>query len=73
LAVATFVAPLTGLLGPTRKSDRWVIAGAAIVLFSLVLLRMVGVVKSEESAAARERAPASDCRSRRRSRKPTAG
>jgi signal transduction histidine kinase len=56
LTAATFVAPLTGLLGPTATSDRIVIAGSAIVLFSLVLLRMVEVVQRQESTAARERA-----------------
>jgi signal transduction histidine kinase len=56
LALATFVAPLTGVLGPTTRSDRFVIAGSAIVLFSLVLLRMVDVVQRQEAAAARERA-----------------
>ena len=56
LALATFVAPLTGLFGPTKTSDRWVIAGSAIVLFVLVLLRMVDVVQRHEAGAARERA-----------------
>jgi signal transduction histidine kinase len=55
LTVATFVAPVTGLLGPTTTSDRIVIAGSAIVLFGLVLLRMVGLVQKQESAAARAR------------------
>jgi signal transduction histidine kinase len=54
LALATFVAPVTGLLGPTKTSDRLVIAGSAIVLFSLVLLRLVAVVQRQEAAAARE-------------------
>jgi len=56
LALATFVAPVTGLLGPTARSDRFVIAGSAIALFSLVLLRMVDLVRRQEAAAARERA-----------------
>ncbi len=56
LTVATFVAPVTGLLGPTRITDRLVIAGSTIVLFSLVLLRMVGSVQQHESAVARMRA-----------------
>jgi signal transduction histidine kinase len=56
LAVATFVAPVTGLFGPTKTSDRWVIAGSAIVLFTLVLLRMVDVVQRHEASAAREHA-----------------
>jgi signal transduction histidine kinase len=55
LTAATFVAPMTGLFGSTKTSDRIVIAGCAIVLFSLVLLRMVGLVQRQESAAARER------------------
>ena len=54
LTAATFVAPVTGLLGPTKTSDRIVIAGCAIVLFGLVLLRMVGLVQRQESAAARD-------------------
>jgi signal transduction histidine kinase len=56
LALATFVAPITGLFGPTKTSDRWVIAGSAIVLFVLVLLRMVDVVQRHEAGAAREQA-----------------
>ena len=56
LTVTTFVAPVTGLLGPTTTSDRVVIAGCAIVLFGLVLLRMVGLVQRQESEAARARA-----------------
>ncbi|MDX6440344.1 MAG: hypothetical protein QOE43_73 [Gaiellaceae bacterium] len=56
LALATFVAPITGLFGPTTTSDRWVIAGSAMVLFALVLLRMVDVVQRHEAGAAREQA-----------------
>ena len=56
LTLATFVAPLAGLLGPTKTSDRIVIAGSAIVLFSLVLLRMVDVLQRHEAATAREEA-----------------
>jgi signal transduction histidine kinase len=56
LALATFVAPLTGLFGPTATSDRCVIAGSAMVLFALVLLRMVDVVQRHEAGAAREQA-----------------
>jgi signal transduction histidine kinase len=55
LTTAAFVAPITGLLGPTGTSDRIVIAASAIVLFGLVLLRMVGLVRRQESAVARER------------------
>jgi signal transduction histidine kinase len=54
LALAAFVAPVTGLLGPTTTSDRIVIACAAIVLFGLVLLRMVDLVQRQEAAASRE-------------------
>jgi len=54
LTLATFVAPLTGLLGRTTTSDRIVIAGSAIVLFGLVLLRMVELVQKQEAAGARE-------------------
>jgi signal transduction histidine kinase len=53
LTLATFVAPIVGLLGPTTTSDRIVIAGSAIVLFALVLLRMVALVKTQEAAGAR--------------------
>jgi signal transduction histidine kinase len=56
LALATFVAPVTGLLAQTRGADRIVTAGASIVLFSLVLLRMVDVVQRHEAGAAREHA-----------------
>jgi signal transduction histidine kinase len=52
LALATFVAPIAGL----ASRDRIVIAAAAIILFSLVLLRMVGLVQRQEAATARERA-----------------
>jgi signal transduction histidine kinase len=55
LTLATFVAPLAGLLGPTTRTDRFVVAGSAMVLFSLVLLRMVGLVRRQETAASRER------------------
>jgi signal transduction histidine kinase len=54
LMLATFVAPVTGLLGPTKTSDRIVIAGAAIVLFGLVMLRMVDLMHRHEETAARE-------------------
>jgi signal transduction histidine kinase len=56
LTLATFVAPVTGLVGPTTTSDRVVIAGSAIVLFGLVLLRMVELVQRQEAAGAREQA-----------------
>ncbi len=55
LTVATFVAPVTGLLAPAKTSDRIVIAACAIVLFGLVLLRMVGVVQGQEAESARLR------------------
>jgi signal transduction histidine kinase len=55
LTLATFVAPVAGLLGPTTRGDRLVIAGSAMVLFGLVLLRMVDLVQHQEGAAARER------------------
>ena len=56
LAVATFVAPVTGLLANTQGSERVATAGASIVLFSLVLLRMVDMVQRHEAGAAREHA-----------------
>jgi signal transduction histidine kinase len=56
LTVATFVAPVTGLLGPTGTSDRAVIAGCAIVVFGLVLVRMVGLVRRQEAETGRLRA-----------------
>ena len=55
LTVATFVAPVTGLLGPTKASDRAVIAGSAIVVFGLILVRMVGLVRCQEAEAGRLR------------------
>jgi signal transduction histidine kinase len=56
LAVATSVAPVTGLLGKTTTSDRVVIAGSAIIVFGLVLLRMVGLVQRQEAEVGRARA-----------------
>ena len=56
LTVATFVAPVVGLLGPTGTSDRAVIAGCAVVVFGLVLVRMVGLVRRQEAEAGRLRA-----------------
>jgi signal transduction histidine kinase len=56
LALATFVAPVTGLLAQTSGWDRVVTAGASIVLFGLVLLRMVDMVQRHEAGAAREHA-----------------
>jgi signal transduction histidine kinase len=44
------------MVGPTARSDRFVIGGAAIVLFALVLLRMVGMMKAQEAASLREHA-----------------
>jgi signal transduction histidine kinase len=54
LTAATFIAPLAGLFGATKTSDRIVIACGAIALFGLVLVRMVGLMQTQESAAARE-------------------
>jgi signal transduction histidine kinase len=56
LAAATFVAPAMVMVGPAVRSDRFVIGGAAIVLFALVLLRMVGLMKAQEAASMREHA-----------------
>jgi signal transduction histidine kinase len=56
LALATFVAPVTGLLAHTQGSERVVTAGASIILFSLVLLRMVDMVQRHEAGTAREHA-----------------
>ncbi|MDX6435280.1 MAG: hypothetical protein QOK34_114 [Gaiellaceae bacterium] len=55
LAAATFVAPVTSLFGTMTQSDRIVIAASSIVLFSLVLIRMVGLVQRQEAATAGER------------------
>ena len=55
LAAATFVAPLTSLFGSMTQSDHIVIAVSSIVLFSLVLVRMVGLVQRQEAATAAER------------------
>ncbi|HEY8776952.1 MAG TPA: HAMP domain-containing sensor histidine kinase [Gaiellaceae bacterium] len=49
LTLAAFVAPVTGLQGPTATSDRIVVAASAIVLFGLVLLRMVELVQGQEA------------------------
>jgi signal transduction histidine kinase len=54
-AAASFVAPVTSLFGSTSQSDRIVVAASSIVLFSLVLVRMVGLVRQQEAATAGER------------------
>jgi signal transduction histidine kinase len=55
LGVATFVAPVTGLLAHTQGTERIVTAAASIFVFSLVLVRMVDLVQRQELTAARER------------------
>ena len=54
LAVATFTAPVTQMIAQDSQDDAYVIGGCAIVLFSLVLLRMVGMMKAQEAAAGKE-------------------
>jgi signal transduction histidine kinase len=54
LAAATFTAPLTAMIARHTPDDNYVIGGCAIFLFSLVLLRMVGMMKAQEAAAGRE-------------------
>jgi signal transduction histidine kinase len=56
LAAATFVAPVMTISGRATQSDRFVVGGAAIALFSLVLLRMVGLMKAQEAASLRAHA-----------------
>jgi signal transduction histidine kinase len=55
LALATFVAPVTGVLAQTKGGDRVVTATASVVLFCLVLLRMVDLVQRQQTTAARAR------------------
>ncbi len=55
LTAAACIAPVTGVLGASAWDDRLLTAGSAIVLFVLVLVRMSGVVRQQESSAARER------------------
>lgn len=58
LALATSIAPIAQMIKSTNEggTDTIVIAGAAIVLFILVVLRMVSLVREQEATAKRERA-----------------
>jgi signal transduction histidine kinase len=56
LAAATFTAQLTAMIAHDTQDDTYVIGGCSIVLFSLVLLRMVGMMKAQEAAVGREHA-----------------
>ena len=58
LAIVTAIAPIVQMIKSSGNGgvDSIVIAGAAIVLFSLVILRMLGLVRMQEAAAQRERA-----------------
>ncbi|MEP6811818.1 MAG: HAMP domain-containing sensor histidine kinase [Actinomycetota bacterium] len=56
LAASTFIAPVMTIVGQTSRADRFAVGGAAIALFSLVLLRMVGLMKAQEAASLRAQA-----------------
>ena len=58
LAVVTSIAPIAQMITSSGSGgvDSIVIAGVAIALFSLVILRMLGLVRTQEAAAQRERA-----------------
>ena len=58
LAIVTSIAPIAQMITSSGNGgvDSIIIAGVAIVLFSLVILRMLGLVRTQEAAAERERA-----------------
>ena len=58
LAIVTAIAPVAQMITSSGNGgiDSVIIAGVAIVLFSLVILRMLGLVRTQEAAAQRERA-----------------
>jgi diguanylate cyclase (GGDEF)-like protein/PAS domain S-box-containing protein len=57
IAVAVLIAPVVEMITSFSKlgGDAFVIGGAAIVLFGLVVLRMIGLARAQESTAQRER------------------
>ncbi len=57
LAIVTAIAPIAQMITSSGSggSDSIIIAAVAIVLFSLVILRMLGLVRTQEAAAGRER------------------
>ena len=57
LAIVTAIAPVAQMItsSGSGSGDSIIIAAVAIVLFSLVILRMLGLVRTQEAAAGRER------------------
>jgi diguanylate cyclase (GGDEF)-like protein/PAS domain S-box-containing protein len=57
LTIASLIAPAVEAMQEVRRGnlDLLVIIGASVVLFGLVVLRMAGLVRSQERSAARER------------------
>ena len=58
LTGATLIAPVLEIIKvvPTRDCDLLFIIGASVVMFSLVVVRMTGLVRQRERSVARERA-----------------
>jgi diguanylate cyclase (GGDEF)-like protein/PAS domain S-box-containing protein len=57
ISVAALIAPVVEILKTSTRgaSDAIVIGGATIVIFGLVVVRMIGLVRAEQTAAMRER------------------
>ncbi len=54
ISVAALIAPVVEMLRSSGNSDHIVIGAAAIVLFGLVVLRMIGLAWAQEAATERE-------------------
>ncbi|MEA2147254.1 MAG: hypothetical protein QOG59_2841, partial [Solirubrobacteraceae bacterium] len=57
IATAALIAPVLELLKPSVRtgSDAFVVSGAAIILFGLVVVRMVALARAQEATVDRER------------------
>ncbi len=57
IAVAALIAPVIELVKPSARNgaDAFVVGGAAIILFGLVVARMIALVRAQEANARRER------------------
>jgi diguanylate cyclase (GGDEF)-like protein/PAS domain S-box-containing protein len=57
IAVAALIAPVIEMLklSASNGSDAFVIGGAAIILFGLVVIRMIALARAQETSAERER------------------
>lgn len=57
ISMAALIAPIVEMMKSQegRESDALVIGGAGVILFGLVVMRMVGLARTQESAARRER------------------